>query len=57
MEYLDEYLLLDATKLTLQQQQSLPTLGGRPGPAPRRVEVNEESSASRVASRSDELGC
>ncbi|XP_039483432.1 uncharacterized protein LOC120446491 [Drosophila santomea] len=34
VEYLDEYLLLDATKLTLQQQQSLPTLGGRPGPAP-----------------------
>ncbi|XP_017131941.1 uncharacterized protein LOC108149079 [Drosophila elegans] len=33
-EYLDEYLLLDATKLTLQQQQSLPALGGRPGPAP-----------------------
>ncbi|XP_017001018.2 uncharacterized protein [Drosophila takahashii] len=34
VEYLDEYLLLDATKLTLQQQQSLPALGGRPGPAP-----------------------
>ncbi|XP_017081564.2 uncharacterized protein LOC108114902 [Drosophila eugracilis] len=32
VEYLDDYLLLDATKLTLQQQQSLPTLGGRPGP-------------------------
>ncbi|XP_044312402.1 uncharacterized protein LOC108051813 [Drosophila rhopaloa] len=34
VEYLDEDLLLDATKLTLQQQQSLPALGGRPGPAP-----------------------
>jgi len=34
VEYLDEYPLLDATKLTLQQQQSMPTVGGRPGPAP-----------------------
>ncbi|XP_017051147.1 uncharacterized protein LOC108094851 [Drosophila ficusphila] len=34
VEYLDEYLLLDATKLTLQQQQSLPPLGGRPNPTP-----------------------
>ncbi|XP_017090765.2 uncharacterized protein [Drosophila bipectinata] len=29
VEYLDEDLLLDATKLTLQQQQSLPQMGGQ----------------------------
>ncbi|XP_034651803.1 uncharacterized protein LOC117890830 [Drosophila subobscura] len=29
IDLLDEYLLLDATKLTLQQQQSFPSLGGR----------------------------
>ncbi|XP_032572717.1 uncharacterized protein LOC6609017 [Drosophila sechellia] len=51
VEYLDEYLL-DATKLTLQQQQSLPTLGGRPGPAPstgggQRGEQRQQSRQSK----------
>ncbi|EDW74978.2 uncharacterized protein Dwil_GK15965 [Drosophila willistoni] len=38
VEYLDEYLLLDATKLTLQQQQQQPLQGGR---------MNNSSSSSK----------
>lgn len=53
VEYLDEYLLLDATKLTLQQQQSLPTLGGRPGPATSTVggQRGEQRQQSRQSKR------
>ncbi|KAH8318254.1 hypothetical protein KR059_010882, partial [Drosophila kikkawai] len=51
VEYLDEYLLLDATKLTLQQQQSLPTMSGRPGQIPATSGGREPRQSSRQSKR------
>ncbi|XP_020803709.1 uncharacterized protein LOC110180356 [Drosophila serrata] len=51
VEYLDEYLLLDATKLTLQQQQSLPTMSGRPGQIPATNGGRDQRQSTRHSKR------